>query len=162
MSLGKFLFSFEGRIRRFHYWMFLLGAIAYVAILTLIGVAADAANGFRFDAGNPGALGPVASFLSVVAQLTVLWPATAVGAKRFHDRGKSGWLMALTFVPYVLLAVLFPFQHLMGQFTIQSFAFIIAIYSLGIGLWFLVELFFLPGTPGVNRYGHDPRLPPPA
>jgi uncharacterized membrane protein YhaH (DUF805 family) len=50
-----------------------------------------------------------------------------VQIKRWHDRDKSGWWVLINFVPCI------------G------------------GLWTLIECGFLPGTPGDNRFGPDPR-----
>lgn len=65
--------------------------------------------------------------LSGLFGLAVLIPSILVDIKRWHDRDKSGWWMLILFVPIV------------GA------------------LWFLIELGFLPGTLGPNRFG-----PPPA
>jgi uncharacterized membrane protein YhaH (DUF805 family) len=58
--------------------------------------------------------------------VAAIYPAIAVYAKRWHDRGKSGWWTLIILVP--------------------------AIGS----IWLLVELGFLRGTPGANKYGPDP------
>ena len=50
----------------------------------------------------------------------------AVAVKRYHDRDKSGWWILILFIPIIGL------------------------------IWYIVELGFLPGTPGPNRYGPDP------
>ncbi len=55
-----------------------------------------------------------------------MWPTLAVQVKRWHDRNKSGLWYLLTFVPFI------------GP------------------LWALIELGFLKGTPGANRYGLVP------
>ncbi|MBW8001848.1 MAG: DUF805 domain-containing protein [Planctomycetes bacterium] len=52
-----------------------------------------------------------------------LWPWIAVQIKRWHDRNKSGWWYLITFIP------------IFGP------------------IWTLVELGFIKGTPGANRYG---------
>jgi uncharacterized membrane protein YhaH (DUF805 family) len=58
--------------------------------------------------------------------LAVLIPCILVHIKRWHDRDKSGWWMLILFVPII------------GA------------------IWFLIELGFLPGTPGPNRFGQPP------
>ena len=58
--------------------------------------------------------------------LAILYPSLAVAAKRFHDRDKSGWWILILFIPIIGF------------------------------IWYLVELGFLPGTPGPNRFGPDP------
>jgi uncharacterized membrane protein YhaH (DUF805 family) len=73
--------------------------------------------------------------LRAVPMLVVMLVSTfmgfAVAAKRWHDRDKSGWWSLIAFVPIV------------G------------------GLWMLIELGFLPGTRGPNRFGPDPIGPLP-
>lgn len=64
---------------------------------------------------------------SFVLSLGGLWPVLAVAVKRLHDRGRSAWFLLTFFVP-VLGAI-----------------------------WLLVELWFLPGTKGANRFGDAPR-----
>jgi len=61
--------------------------------------------------------------LSGLFALAVLIPSILVYIKRFHDRDKSGWWVLIGLVP------------LIGQ------------------LWLLIELGFLAGTPGPNRFG---------
>ncbi len=63
---------------------------------------------------------------SSIFSLVVIVPAILVYIKRWHDRDKSGWWMLIVLIPLV-----------------------------GV-IWFLVELGFLPGTPGPNRFGPPP------
>jgi len=63
---------------------------------------------------------------SSIFSLVVIVPALLVYIKRWHDRDKSGWWMLIVLIPLV------------GN------------------IWFLVELGFLPGTPGPNRFGPPP------
>jgi uncharacterized membrane protein YhaH (DUF805 family) len=58
--------------------------------------------------------------------LITLWPALAIYTKRWHDRDKSGWWTLIIFIPII------------GS------------------IWLLVELGFLRGTDGPNRFGDDP------
>lgn len=67
--------------------------------------------------------------LSGLFSLAALWPGIAVSVKRVHDRDWSGWFVLIALIPIV------------G------------------GIWLLIELGFLPGTPGPNRFGPPP---PPA
>ena len=62
--------------------------------------------------------------------LVLLWPSLANDVKRCHDRDKSGWWL-------VLMAL--------ASLTI-----------IGV-LWPLIELGFLDGTPGPNRFGPSPK-----
>ena len=73
-----------------------------------------------------GSQSAVTTFVQAVVALVLLIPSLAVAVKRYHDRNKSGWWILIVFIPIVGL------------------------------IWYIVELGFLPGTPGPNRYGPDP------
>ena len=70
--------------------------------------------------------GIIGNLVQVIISLVVLVPSLAVAVKRFHDRDKSGWWVLIVFIPIIGL------------------------------IWYIVELGFLPGTPGPNRYGLEP------
>lgn len=107
-------FSFNGRIGRQTYWLaYLLPAFAVLCVAGLI----DVANGHGSEGVGPTGL---------VASLVCLVPSLAGGAKRCHDRGKSGWWLLVGLVPILGL------------------------------LWSLIELGCLRGTWGANEYGGDP------
>ncbi len=61
--------------------------------------------------------------LSGLWSLIILIPAILIYIKRFHDRDKSGWWVLIGLIPII------------GA------------------LWLLIELGFLKGTEGPNRYG---------
>ena len=63
--------------------------------------------------------------MSVVVTLLALWPAIAAGAKRCHDRNRSGWFQLVFLIPIVFF-------------------------------WPIIEIYFLRGTKGTNRFGPDP------
>lgn len=64
--------------------------------------------------------------LSGIFALLAIIPAIMVYIKRFHDRDKSGWWVLIVLVPII------------GA------------------IWILIELGFLAGTPGPNRFGPPP------
>ncbi len=82
---------FSGRARRKEFWMFVLInfiiAIALSAVDMMLGL---------------GLLG----FIYAVATLV---PALAVGARRLHDIGKSGWWQLVGLVPLIGLIILIIF-----------------------------------------------------
>jgi uncharacterized membrane protein YhaH (DUF805 family) len=79
-----------------------------------------------------------------IALIAVPIMLIAVGIKRLHDRGKSGWWLVLFYlVPGPLKSIGEPRGFL-------------AAVSFGISLWALVELGFRRGTLGPNQYGPDP------
>lgn len=137
----KFIFlSFQGRLNRKPYW---LGTIALLS-LVIIGVF-----GVMFLTGGGGvaAIG--------VIYLLLLWPTLAIGVKRLHDRNRSAWWLVVFYVVPTLLNVLVE-----GGDGEGVGAMIFGLASLAISIWALVELGFLRGTVGANRYGPDPLASP--
>ncbi|HYD76789.1 DUF805 domain-containing protein [Ramlibacter sp.] len=70
--------TFEGRASRSEYWWFVLGYL-------LVSVAASI----------------VSELLNALVGLALLLPSLAVGARRLHDIGKSGWLQLLWIIPFI-------------------------------------------------------------
>ncbi|MFT6962155.1 MAG: uncharacterized membrane protein YhaH (DUF805 family) [Flammeovirgaceae bacterium] len=78
--------NFEGRARRKEYWMFYLFNILVYIVLGGLGAALESSL-----------------FMGLVGlfALVVLVPSIAVGVRRMHDIGKSGWYLMVTFIPLV-------------------------------------------------------------
>ena len=127
-SLMWFLFSFQGRIGRSAYWAYTVATIIVLfALLIAVGGIAQATTGqTKVPKGPTEAVSAGILMVFVVLALVYGWTHYAVHAKRWHDRGKSGWWSLIGFVPYI------------GS------------------IWMLVECGFLKGTVGPNAYGHDP------
>ena len=99
--------DFSGRARRTEYWMFVLFNI----ILATVAMGIDKLFGLTFGGGQYG-------FLNVLYALAVLIPSIAVGVRRLHDIGKSGWMMLIGFIPVIgaiWLIVLFIFAGTPGE-----------------------------------------------
>ena len=75
---------FDGRATRSEYWLFLLVHVIISIILGLIPLVLD-----------------WFLIVEVVYFLALLVPALAVGARRLHDSGKSGWLQLILLVPLI-------------------------------------------------------------
>ena len=73
--------NFKGRARRNEYWMFGL-------IVTVISLGTFVVDGLLF----PGKF-----LITNLFFLAVLVPSVAVGVRRLHDTGRSGWWLLLTF-----------------------------------------------------------------
>ena len=95
--------TFEGRAKRSEYWFFVLFVLLVVYIPILIG------SGFLIAATSGQANGQVSGPLVIPAviffilggllSLAMVVPNYAVGCRRLHDRGMSGWLQLLALVP---------------------------------------------------------------
>lgn len=99
--IGKFG-TFDGRATRSEFWWFylfvaLVGLVGYIPILLLTLIGASSGD---------GAVSGIFTILSVI--FWILWiivivalyiPFLAVGSRRLHDRGQSGWLQLLLLVP---------------------------------------------------------------
>ena len=88
----KNYFTFTGRARRKAYWMFVLFNISAAVIANIIDSVI----------GTGGLIGGIYS-------LAVLLPGIALGVRRLHDIGKSGWWMLIALVPLIGLIVLLVF-----------------------------------------------------
>ncbi|WP_404482322.1 DUF805 domain-containing protein [Novosphingobium sp. BL-52-GroH] len=131
--------EFSGRSRRMEFWSFSL--LNLIVVMVLMGAAFG--SGFSYRAlvmGNEAAsgIGAVTMILFGLLGLyglAVLVPTIAVTVRRFHDRDMSGWW----YLGFIVLGLI----PLVGW--IASIAQLV--------------IMFLPGTPGHNRFGADPKDP---
>jgi len=83
--------DFSGRARRSEYWFFALAA--FIVYVVAYGIGA--------------AIGTMIPYYLVA--LALLVPGLAVGARRLHDTGKSGWLLLIGVIPLIGGIVLLVF-----------------------------------------------------
>lgn len=89
--------NFEGRARRQAYWMFVLfNFIVYIIIGVLGNFLNTAAPSYLYS-------------------LAVFLPGLALGVRRLHDIGKSGWWLLVALIPLVGAIVLLIFACLDSQ-----------------------------------------------
>ena len=159
MSHGWAHFSFNGRLNRKPYWI----ATAELIIAALI-VASGVAIVFNVTgrASTAQELLRLAHPWLTGFTLLLAYPAAAVFAKRLHDRNKTGWLAALLIVPMLVDTWLDPSGSVTQTPLVHSIYLATSTMTLIVALWFLIELGFLRGTPGDNRYGPDPLASTPA
>ncbi len=140
--------SFNGRIRRSHFW------IAWLILLV---------GGFILG------LIPI---LGTILGLVLIWPNLAIQVKRLHDMGHTGWLVAIPWVANIIgFGVMISTVGLTAFMNMSALenedpAAVMAIVGpvLGIfGLLFLVNVAFLlwiglmEGQKGDNKYGPNPK-----
>ncbi|UIP26801.1 DUF805 domain-containing protein [Photobacterium sp. TLY01] len=95
---------FTGRAQRQEYWYFFL---INLVITLALGIVDNLLN-------TPGT-GEGTGLLGGVYSLAVLIPSVAVGVRRLHDIGKSGWWMLLSLIPVIGFVVLLFFFARAGQ-----------------------------------------------
>jgi uncharacterized membrane protein YhaH (DUF805 family) len=164
MGASHLFFGFSGRINRGKYW---LAAIAWfmiwiVAILAFA-IGALAILGSNLTDGSLPSPEDLPAFLHLIRDYGILsviilvffiitWvSALAIGIKRLHDRDRSGWwILLFYFGPPILAAA----QNSAEDGTLASL--ILGLGAFAVSIWALVELGFLRGTSGPNRFGPDP------
>lgn len=142
------LFSFQGRIRRQHFW---------IGWLICLGV---------------GVVAGWIPFIGALISIALIWPNLAITVKRLHDMGQSGWLAAVPIVAG-LVGVIGVFATV-GTSMMMNYAAlenedpaaVMAMMgpALGIfGIVCLIQLGFLiwigvsEGQRGDNRFGPNPK-----
>ena len=75
--------NFNGRASRQEYWMFFL----FNMIFAIVMMGIDIILGL--------------GFLNIIYSLVVMIPGIAVGIRRLHDIGKSGWMVLIVLIPCI-------------------------------------------------------------
>jgi len=138
------LLSVAGRIPRYRWWIGTVAVSAFLLVVTLLQFAIFG-TGFLRSANGRAAL--------FVLQLIWLYVSYCLAGKRFQDRAKPASFALIGIGPQ-LLSILLDNLGLTGVPNLVEYAF--ATFNFVVGVWFLVELGFLRGTVGPNRYGPDP------
>lgn len=94
--------TFSGRARRPEYWWF--------ALFSVIGSFITAFVDAAVFGGDVGVLNPIWS-------LGLLVPSLAVGVRRLHDTGRTGWWLLIGLIPLIGLIVLIVFLVSAGDDT---------------------------------------------
>ncbi len=143
--------NFSGRARRTEFWYFIL----FSCLLLIVAMALDVVC---FNT-------PYGVFYLLVA-LFLFLPQLAVSARRLHDTGRtSKWLLwnYLALLAWAVAALVLSGLSAFAGGRDASAWFLIVLCG-GCVLFFIWEIVFLvwfclPGTPGENRYGPDPKQP---
>ncbi|WP_292074575.1 MULTISPECIES: DUF805 domain-containing protein [unclassified Brevundimonas] len=143
------MLSFEGRLRRSHFWIGWLILFGVNIVISWI---------------------PIINLLGVV----LIWPNLALSVKRLHDMGKTGWLIAIPWVGSVIafaagfamviaaaVANGYSEDYYEGNpaavFALMGPAFgLFAIAGL-LGLAFLLWIGLVDSQKGENRFGPNPK-----
>jgi uncharacterized membrane protein YhaH (DUF805 family) len=160
MRWTNFLFSFRGRIGRARYGLYIAIALPlYVLLATAFWIYALSVPG-AYENGGPtpfpsDALGIAGAILFFAVLAAATFAGAAVTVKRLHDRDKAWWWFGVfVLAPDALLALA---QYLSDSEAANgSILFAVQFAAVALGLWGLVEIGFLRGTMGANRFGPDP------
>lgn len=82
--------DFSGRARRKEYWMFIL----FHVIFAMVAIMIDRVLGTSIDGIGYG-------IVYIVYILALVIPSLAVGVRRLHDVGKSGWMYLIALIPVI-------------------------------------------------------------
>lgn len=125
MTAKDLLFGFKGRADRLQFWLVLFASGAIFGFFwALVNIRPPLDPGETPPPAAPGA--EILNALPWVLAVALIWPIAAIGVKRLHDRGRSGWLMLAALVP------------VLGW------------------LWLLYELGLVSGASEPNAYGPAP------
>ena len=97
--------KFNGRASRSEFWFFylfniLIGGIpALLGFILMASTSTTSADGMTTELGAGGVIGLIIILLAGLISLGLIIPNLAVGCRRLHDRGTSGWLLLLALVP---------------------------------------------------------------
>ncbi|WP_442499512.1 DUF805 domain-containing protein [Methylobacter sp. sgz302048] len=89
---------FDGRAQRQEFWYFML---FYLLIYFALSVVDQVTGAFNEQTGT--------GLFSGIYTLAMLVPSLAVGARRLHDTGRSGWWQLLSLIPVLGVLVLIFF-----------------------------------------------------
>lgn len=89
-GLNKYV-TFSGRARRSEYWFWVLFVLCVNVVSSVIGRIIGS------------------SIVGLVLGLALFLPGLAVGIRRLHDTGRSGWWWLLAVVPFGVFFVLYWF-----------------------------------------------------
>jgi uncharacterized membrane protein YhaH (DUF805 family) len=145
MNWTWYLFSFKGRLNRARY---LIVELALLALWVL------ALYGSSFPASSTAAL-------SWVVAIPMIWINIATTAKRLHDRNWSGWwavaVLVVNRLSYLYYGLFFGLSFGVDISTAREMLLVMLAVALSVlQTWIVIELFFLAGTDGPNRFGPDP------
>lgn len=82
--------DFKGRARRKEYWMFFL----YNMLFSMAALMLDNAFGLNYEGVEYGPIYIGYGFGMIIPQI-------AVGVRRLHDLGKSGWWFLIILIPFI-------------------------------------------------------------
>ena len=141
--LFEFLFGASGRINRAKYWRsFLIYCIATLFVAFILFTAASLAASLFF------------AMVAIVFIPWLLW-GFSISTERLHDRNKSAWWLVVFYGGPAVLGPIGKTASFAGAAGIVL-NYVLALAAFALTMWGFIEIGFLRGTTGPNRYGPDP------
>jgi uncharacterized membrane protein YhaH (DUF805 family) len=175
MDWNWYLFGFQGRIKRAKFWLsffILLGWMLFIlwvmifsarlvtwgdhikTIEVCFGINETSALIGRMIHGSFSRLDASKLAGNLFGMTVLWWIVLAISIKRLHDRDRSGWWI----VPFFVAP---SFTNEITGWLDDSFlsflAFPVAIALFILCIWGFIEMGFLRGSFGTNRFGPNPR-----
>ena len=140
--------ALQGRIGRKTYWAGTAFSLFLVILLLVIITPSEIRPVLS---GNLTELWDDPMLVGIAA--AGLWLLATVNAKRLHDRDRSAWWLV---APALLLASIAVALLWAASGPVLAVNAVLALITLLVTLWLLVEAGFLAGTEGPNRFGPNP------
>jgi len=176
---NRFLFGFEGRINRARYLYAMFAGLScglvFLVLLALViaklfgarvvfvnlevyffGKSPSWPFGAAFRGADPHSADLMLLFFHVLGTpvfIFSLWILAAATIKRLHDRNRAGWWAVVFCIAPVLLL------NFVDRLNESNTAAFLALFAVLVYFWGVIELLFLKGTNGPNRFGPDPLAP---
>lgn len=150
MDFQELYLSTDGRISRKTWWIGLLGLIvASIVLSLLLGLIGLGINGWG----------------QLIVFLLLVYPAWCIGVKRRQDRDSHALDYKIMAVASGAMTILQAFGIGMAATTMgggivmmqpTGIMMVVQLVVAVLGIYILIQLGFLKGTPGPNSYGPDP------
>jgi uncharacterized membrane protein YhaH (DUF805 family) len=98
--------GFTGRASRSEFWWFYL----FTVLVSLV-----------FNVLSGGNAGSFFGIVSALVSLALLLPSLAVGARRLHDIGRSGWYLLFALIPLAGIIILIVWWARAGDVSDNAF-----------------------------------------
>ena len=143
MDYAWLVVSFRGRISRARFLVVQLALVTAWLVLWL-------KSPFDFSS----------QWQAWVVAAVLIWINTATTVKRLHDRNRSGWwaiaVLVVNRLSYVYYGLFFGLYF--GVDISIAWELLLVMFAAALSLlqtWVIIELFFLTGSEGTNRFGAD-------
>ena len=149
--------NFSGRSRRSEFWYFTLFDFIVFVGLTVIGATVTGGGASGSDLFRGAGIGIDAGTIGWVFYLCLSVPTLAVGSRRLHDVGKSGWWQLIWIGTFIGSIFFMGMTASLGLSRLPTIVFLIGMMGSFAAFILLIVWFAKDGQPHDNRYGYSPK-----